>query len=87
MKAAGKTIIITSHYLPEIEAIADRIMLLKDGRFVFQGSFAVLQKQYQQVEIRCQTRLPADRFTNFKFVIRNQTSSAGPSQGVRASGR
>ena len=68
LKAAGKTIIITSHYLPEIEAIADRIMLLKDGRFVFQGSFAVLQKQYQQVEIRCQTRLPADRFTNLTAV-------------------
>ncbi|AZN83228.1 ABC transporter ATP-binding protein [Lactiplantibacillus plantarum] len=68
LKAAGKTIIITSHYLPEIEAIADRIVLLKDGRFVFQGSFAVLQKQYQQVEIRCQTRLPADRFTNLTAV-------------------
>ncbi|TBX42456.1 ABC transporter ATP-binding protein [Lactiplantibacillus paraplantarum] len=68
LKAAGKTIIITSHYLPEIEAIADRIMLLKDGHFVFQGSFAALQKQYQQVEIRCQTALPTSRFTNLAAV-------------------
>jgi len=62
LKDQGKTIIITSHYLPEIEAVADRIMLLQAGRFVFQGSFAALQKQYQQVEITCQTTLATADF-------------------------
>lgn len=64
LKAQGKTIIITSHYLPEIEAVADRIMLLQAGHFIFQGSFAALQKQYQQVEITCQTALPTSDFTD-----------------------
>ncbi|USJ87835.1 ABC transporter ATP-binding protein [Lactiplantibacillus pentosus] len=67
-KASGKTIIITSHYLPEIEAVADRIMLLKDGHFAFEGTLAALQKQYQQVEFHCQTALPTAAFMDLAAV-------------------
>lgn len=62
LKAQGKTVIITSHYLPEIEQVADRILLLQDGRFTFQGTFAELQQQYQEVEISFQTSLPLETF-------------------------
>lgn len=62
LKAQGKTVIITSHYLPEIEQVADRILLLQDGRFIFQGTFAELQQQYQAVEISFQTSLPLEMF-------------------------
>ncbi|WP_430490836.1 ABC transporter ATP-binding protein [Lactiplantibacillus pentosus] len=68
LKASGKTIIITSHYLPEIEAVADRIMLLKDGHFAFEGTLAALQKQYQQVEFHCQTALPTAAFMDLAAV-------------------
>lgn len=68
LKASGKTIIITSHYLPEIEAVADRIMLLKDGHFAFEGTLAALQKQYQQVEFICQTALPTAAFMDLAAV-------------------
>lgn len=32
LKRQGKSILYTSHYLPEIEQIADRVILLKDGK-------------------------------------------------------
>ncbi|KRL95363.1 ABC transporter ATP-binding protein [Levilactobacillus hammesii] len=68
LKAAGKTIVITSHYLPEIQAVADRICLLRNGEIAFQGTFQALQEQYQQVEITCQTALPVAAFENLPGV-------------------
>jgi len=68
LKAAGKTIVITSHYLPEIQAVADRICLLRDGEIAFQGTFQALQQQYQQVEITCQTALPVSSFKDLPGV-------------------
>lgn len=68
LKAQGKTLIITSHYLPEIERVADRILLLQDGRFVFQGTFAALQQRYQQVVMTFQTALPATTFDHLAGV-------------------
>ncbi|VDG23426.1 ABC transporter ATP-binding protein [Lactiplantibacillus mudanjiangensis] len=68
LKAQGKTVIITSHYLPEIQNVADRILLLQGGQLIFQGTFQALQQQYQQVEITCQTELPATTFTDLPGV-------------------
>jgi len=62
LKAQGKTVIITTHYLPEIEQVADRIFLLQGGRLAFKGTFAELQRQYQQVEISFQTSLALTTF-------------------------
>jgi ABC-2 type transport system ATP-binding protein len=36
--AAGKTILMTTHYLEEAEALASRIVLLSDGRVAAEGS-------------------------------------------------
>lgn len=69
LKAQGKTIIITSHYLPEIQTIADRIWLLKDGQLAFQGRFQTLQQQFQRTIIRCQTMLLAPTFKPLPGVI------------------
>jgi len=37
LRAAGKTVLINSHILPDIEALADRIALLHEGRIVACG--------------------------------------------------
>ncbi len=44
LRQQGKTIIITSHYLEEIQQVADRLLILQDGRFTFDGSLQQLQK-------------------------------------------
>lgn len=70
LKEAGKTIIVTSHYLEEIEHIATRILLLKDGQFQFDGDLATLQQQFKGTQIRFTTDLPTDTFAKWPGVIR-----------------
>lgn len=38
LKAMGKTILISSHYLDEIEALADRVVILRAGEIVADGT-------------------------------------------------
>ena len=38
LKARGLTILLTSHFMDEVEALCDRIMILKNGKSVFYGT-------------------------------------------------
>ncbi|QZT36364.1 ABC transporter ATP-binding protein [Halosquirtibacter xylanolyticus] len=38
MRKEGKTILLTSHYIEEVEALSDRIVLIKNGEAVVTGS-------------------------------------------------
>lgn len=38
MKANGLSIVLTSHYMDEVEALCDEILILKNGKTVFQGT-------------------------------------------------
>ena len=38
LKAAGKTVLLSSHYLDEIEALADRVVILSSGEIVADGT-------------------------------------------------
>jgi len=38
LKAMGKTILLSSHYLDEIEALADRVVILRSGEIVADGT-------------------------------------------------
>ncbi|WP_057801393.1 ABC transporter ATP-binding protein [Pediococcus stilesii] len=64
LKKEGKTILITSHYLNELEKIADQILILKDGKIAFDGSFNELQSKYLMTTISFKTELGMDNFTN-----------------------
>jgi ABC-2 type transport system ATP-binding protein len=37
LKALGKTVVLTTHYLEEAQALADRVAIVKDGRIVAEG--------------------------------------------------
>lgn len=54
LRAAGTTVVISSHSLNEIEAQADRIALIKSGKLVACGSLEELSKQ---VNLPVRTRL------------------------------
>lgn len=62
LRDRGKTIIITSHKLEEIQQVADRLLILQHGHFVFQGSFAALQAGHRETRFACRTRLTLERF-------------------------
>ena len=37
LKELGKTVLLTTHYLDEAQALADRVAIVKDGRFIAEG--------------------------------------------------
>jgi ABC-2 type transport system ATP-binding protein len=37
LKALGKTVLLTTHYLDEAQALADRVAIVKDGKLVAEG--------------------------------------------------
>ena len=52
LRALGKTILLTTHYLDEAQQLADRVAVIRDGRIVQQGSPAELIGSAPKVEIR-----------------------------------
>jgi ABC-2 type transport system ATP-binding protein len=38
LKELGKTVLLTTHYLDEAQALADRVAIIKDGRIVAEGA-------------------------------------------------
>ena len=38
LKQLGKTVLLTTHYLDEAQALADRVAIIKDGRILVQGA-------------------------------------------------
>ena len=52
LKAKGLTIFLTSHYMDEVEALCDRIMILKKGSAVFHGTVkeAMENSPYEKFE-------------------------------------
>jgi len=45
LRAAGTTIVLTTHYLEEADALADRVAIVDHGRVVAEGSPQALKKQ------------------------------------------
>lgn len=45
LKAAGKTIVLASHDMAEVESLCDRIVILNEGRIVFEGTATELTEQ------------------------------------------
>jgi ABC-2 type transport system ATP-binding protein len=43
MKAAGKTVLLVSHVLPEVDELADRAAVIVAGRIVFDGTIGQLK--------------------------------------------
>lgn len=52
LTAKGKTIIVTSHYLSEIEDVATRILFLKDQHLIHDGSLQSLRQKFNQNTIK-----------------------------------
>lgn len=62
LRNQGKTIVMSSHYLGEIEAVASRIFILQNGIFSFQGTFSELQALNHETKFRFMTNLAESYF-------------------------
>ena len=57
----GRTVVLTTHYLEEVDALADRVIVLNHGVIVAQGTSAEIKSRTSQRKIRCATRLERSR--------------------------
>jgi ABC-2 type transport system ATP-binding protein len=47
---ASKTILLSTHILQEVEAMADRVVVINQGRVVFDGTAAEMQAGYASLD-------------------------------------
>jgi ABC-2 type transport system ATP-binding protein len=57
LAAQGKTILLTTHYLEEADALASRIVVINKGRIIAQGSSQEIKGLVAGRKVRCVTQL------------------------------
>jgi len=72
----GCAIVLTTHYLEEAEALADRVSVLARGRIVASGSVQQIRARVAQRQIRCVSALMPDAIAAWPQV-RSATRSGG----------
>jgi ABC-2 type transport system ATP-binding protein len=53
----GHTVVLTTHYFEEVDALADRVIVLNHGVIVAAGTSAEIKSRTAQRKVRCATRL------------------------------
>jgi ABC-2 type transport system ATP-binding protein len=57
LASSGRSILLTTHYLEEADALADRVVLLRGGRIVADGTAAEIKSRAASRRVRCVTAL------------------------------
>ena len=66
-KAEGRTVLLSSHILAEVEKICDRVTIIRQGRTVQSGTLAEM-RHLTRTTISAQTRQPPDGLTSMPGV-------------------
>jgi len=66
--ADGCSVLLTTHYLEEAEALADRVAVLARGRIVAEGSVRQIRARVAQRHIRCVSALTLERIGTWSGV-------------------
>ncbi len=69
LAAAGKTVLLTTHYLEEADALAHRIVVIDKGRVVSEGTPAQIKNLTATRQIRCRTALTAAELWEIPSVV------------------
>ena len=70
LKAAGRTAVLTTHYLEEADALADRIVVIHQGRVVAEGMPAEIKSRTADRRVRCITSVGRDEVAVLPGVVR-----------------
>jgi len=65
----GKTVVLTTHYLEEADALADRVAVINKGSIIAEGTPAEIKSRTAGKKIRCVTQLSLDVIRRIKGVI------------------
>ncbi len=67
IKAEGRTVLLSSHILAEVEALADRVTIIRSGRTQQSGTLTELRRM-TRTSITAETTLPADALRDLEGV-------------------
>jgi len=74
-RAAGQTVFLSSHNLPEVERVADRVAIVRDGELVAIADIDELKgKALRRLEIRFAEPVAASELATVESVIEHETS-------------
>ena len=71
----GKTVLLTTHYLEEADALAHRIVVINKGKIVSEGTPAEIKSVSAERKIRCRTRLTVEFLRALRGVTSVEQSS------------
>jgi ABC-2 type transport system ATP-binding protein len=83
LRDLGKTVVLTTHYLDEAQALADRVAILKDGRILAEGSPDSLGASRYRVAWRDASGSIAERFTDDPTALLASLTSEALARGER----
>lgn len=71
LRAAGTTVLITSHYLEEIDALADRLAIIGKGKVIDEGTPAELKSKLggDRVTLRIREFTPDEEADKAKYIL------------------
>jgi ABC-type multidrug transport system ATPase subunit len=67
--ARGSSIVLTTHYLEEAEALADRVVVLAKGRVIASGSVEQIRSVVSRTQISCASALSAADVSRWPGVL------------------
>src|SRR5690606_4670362 len=67
--ASGCTIVLTTHYLEEAEALADRVVVLANGQVISSGTVDEMKALVSRRHISCETQLAAEEVSAWPGVL------------------
>ena len=80
LRAEGRGVLLTTHYLEEADALADRVVVLNHGRIVADGSPAEVKRHVALRRVRCMTALDVTTVRALPHVVSADVEEDG---GVR----
>ena len=67
--AEGRSVVLTTHYLEEAEALADRVAVMAKGRLIAEGSVDEMRALVTRKNIRCSSALDVEAIRHWPGVV------------------
>jgi ABC-2 type transport system ATP-binding protein len=83
LRALGKTVVLTTHYLDEAQALADRVAILQDGRILAEGAPDSLAAARYRVAWRGADGSVEERFTEDPTTLLAELTADALARGER----
>ena len=73
----GKTVLLTTHYLQEADALADRVVVINNGEIIAEGTPAEIKSRTAGKQIRCVSSLPVVEVCSIPGVLEVRADREG----------